>query len=236
MAAPDTQRQRKRTAKSPMYQVFGIRLNQREFLFFIGCIALIAVAAIGVLLSGRGKEEKPPDEPDEPMIENGQPEALPEPFQITQSSISLEAGAQVTLQVSHEKGEVVWSSSNEKVVTVTDGVVTGVGGGSATVTAESGNERSACTVTVTGDPYVSTANLYLNYTDFTLRRENPPVQMQVKVKDTKLPYEGTVVWASADPQIASISETGLVEWVGRGTTTVTATIDGDSLECIVRIK
>ena len=33
-----------------------------------------------------------------------------------------------------------------------------------------------------------------------------------------------------------ISETGLVEWVGKGTTTVTATVDGLVFECIVRAK
>lgn len=236
MAAPDTQRPRKRTAKTPMYQVFGIKLNQKEFIFFICCIALIVVAAIGVLLSGHGKEKKEDETEKTPINDNNEPEAPPEPFQITQTSISLEAGGQATLLVSNEKGAVVWTSSNEKVATVANGVVTAVGGGSATITAESGNERSACTVTVSGDPYVSTANLYLNYTDFTLRREHPPVQMQVKVKDTKKPYEGEVIWSSADPQVASVSETGLVEWVGKGTTTITATIDGDSLECIARIK
>ena len=78
--------------------------------------------------------------------------------------------------------------------------------------------------------------LYLNHSDFTIRQGDPAVQMKVKLKESKEVYEGAVVWASANSQVVTISETGLVERVGKGTTTISATVDGQVLECIVRVR
>ena len=71
--------------------------------------------------------------------------------------------------------------------------------------------------------------LSLNKTDFTLRSGDPPVQM--KVKGT----ESAVVWASKNTSVVTVSDSGLVTRVGSGRTTVTATVDGQTLECTVRV-
>lgn len=234
MASQDTQRQRRRTAKPQRFQILGIKLSRREFIFLACCVIFILVGAIGIILSGNS--QAPEEEPEKtPSADTGK-DSLPDPFQITQSSLSLDPGGQATLSTSGEKSAITWTSSDEKVATVADGVVTGVAGGTATITASSGDERSACLVTVSGDPYVSNLALYLNHSDFTMRAGDPAVQMKVKLKETKEVYEGAVVWASADSQVVTVSETGLVERVGKGTTTITATIDGQVLECIVRVR
>ena len=174
--------------------------------------------------------------PEDPGPEYVIEEPEPEPFKLSQTIASLDPGGSATLFVTGAMGEVSWATSNNKVVTVADGVVTAVAGGSATVTATSGEDSAVCIFTVSGVPYVSTLNLYLNKTDFTFVSGSAPVQMRLKLKETRADYDGEIVWASADPQIAKISETGLVEWVGKGTTTVTATVDGLVFECIVRAK
>ena len=184
-----------------------------------------------------GHSEKPAEKPEEPPISPpGEENPTPEPFQITQDNIYLEVGAQISLSASGAKDGITWSSADETVATVAEGVVTGVSEGSTTITAISGGESSTCLVTVSAPPPAAAPELYLNHTDFTLRAEYPPEQMRVKIKETRENYEGTVIWASADPQVATVSETGLVERVGKGTTTITATIDGQVLECIVRVK
>lgn len=45
---------------------------------------------------------------------------------------------------------VVWSSSDDTIATVTNGVVTGVSNGNCTITASAGNKSATCAVTVTG--------------------------------------------------------------------------------------
>jgi hypothetical protein len=161
-----------------------------------------------------------------------QPDVPPEPagpLTLSQTSFSIAAGETALLTTSGGTGEVSWSSSNENIATVEGGSVTGKAGGTVTITATAGEESVACTVTITGDPWVSDAKLSLNKADFTFGSSET---VQLKVKGTDSP----AVWSSANTAVATVSESGLVKWAGKGTTTVTATVDGQTLECIVRGK
>lgn len=149
---------------------------------------------------------------------------------LDQGTITIPAGETALLTATGGSGEMTWSSSNDNIATVDGGSVTGKAGGTVTITVTAGEESVSCTVTVTGEPWVSNANLSLNKTDFTLYSDNPDVQMKVKGTDSP------VVWASENPSVASISDTGVVKWVGKGTTNVTATVDGQVLTCIVRCR
>lgn len=161
-----------------------------------------------------------------------QPDVPPEPagpLTLSQTSFSIAAGETALLTTSGGAGEVSWSSSNENIATVEGGSVTGKAGGTVTITAAAGEESAACTVTITGDPWVSDAKLSLNKADFTFGSSET---VQLKVKGTDSP----AVWSSANTAVATVSESGVVKWAGKGTTTVTATVDGQTLECIVRGK
>lgn len=161
-----------------------------------------------------------------------QPDVPPEPagpLTLSQTSFSIAAGETALLTTSGGAGEVSWSSSNENIATLEGGSVTGKAGGTVTITATAGEESVACTVTITGDPWVSDAKLSLNKADFTFGSSET---VQLKVKGTDSP----AVWSSANTAVATVSESGLVKWAGKGTTTVTATVDGQTLECIVRGK
>lgn len=179
-----------------------------------------------------------PTEPDSPAADGavGSPDAPSDPAEpaqplaLSQSSMTIAAGETARLTATGGGGDIIWTTSNENVATVDGGSVTGKAGGTATITAASGGETASCAVTITGTPYVSSANLSLNKTDFTLGSSDPDVTL--KVKGTESP----VTWASANTSVATVSESGVVKWAGKGTTTVTATVDGQVLECIVRAK
>ena len=184
----------------------------------------------------RPVQTDPPPNQEDPAAPDGSadPPEPPGPLALSQSAIQIASGDTARLTASGGAGEVSWSSSNEHIATVDGGAVTGVAGGTVTIIAASGEESASCTVTVTGEPYVSDLRLKLNKTDFTLSSTDPDVQMRVINRDTNKDYEGPVIWTSSDSSKAAISETGLVTWVSRGTTTVTATVEGQVLECIVR--
>lgn len=169
-------------------------------------------------------------EPDGPV----EPDGLAEPagpLALSQSNITIAAGDTARLTSDGGAGPVTWSTSNENIATVADGAVTGVAGGTVIITAAAGEETVSCTVVVTGDPWVSTASLSLNRTDFTLRSSDPPFQLVVSGTDS------AVTWTSADPSVAAVSDTGLVSRGSqRGMTTVTASVDGQTLACIVRVS
>lgn len=176
--------------------------------------------------------QKPVDtqQPEEQQPEEQQPTEPAGPLALSQSNITIASGTTARLTTTGGTGKVKWSTSNEHIATVKEGSVTGVAGGTVTITAAAGEETVSCTVTVTGDPWVSDANLTLNRTDFTLSAGDPPFQMKVKGTDSP------VVWASNNPSVAVISESGVVSRGSqRGTTKITASVDGHVLECIVRV-
>lgn len=152
-----------------------------------------------------------------------------QPLTLSQSAITIPAGETARITAAGGSGEIVWTSSNENIATVKDGSVTGVAGGTVTITATTGEEQVTCTVTVSGDPWVSPADLSLNYTDFTLKAGDPPVKMKVKGTDNP------VVWSSSNVNVATIDSDGVVRRVGKGNCTITAEVDGQTLTCIVRV-
>ena len=145
--------------------------------------------------------------------------------------MTIPAGETALLTVTGGTGDVTWSSSNENIATVANGSVTGVAGGTVTITAAAGEETVTCSVTVTGDPWVSSANLSLNRTDFTIRSIDPPT-FQMEVSGTDSP----VTWSIDNTNVATISADGLVTKVGSGIATITAAVDGQTLTCIVRVS
>lgn len=163
---------------------------------------------------------------------------------MSQSAMTLTAGETALLTVTGLEGDVVWSTSDEQIAVVDGGRVTAKAGGTAVITAAIGEESAVCSVEVEGDPPAppepetgaqpsgggtSGAQLSLNKTDFTLRSGDPPVQMKVKGTDS------AVTWASKNTSVVTVSDSGLVTRVGSGRTTVTATVDGQTLECTVRV-
>lgn len=69
---------------------------------------------------------------------------------LDQTTLSLKAGETATLKATTTPAdaEVTWKSSNEKIATVKDGVVTAVAAGEATITATAGEKTAECAVTV----------------------------------------------------------------------------------------
>ncbi len=188
----------------------------------------------------------PPDANDEPGEEPNpgeaaEPGATAEPagpLSLSQTDITIPAGETGRLTASGGSGEIVWSSSNPEIASVDGGAVTGKAGGTVTITAQSGEETAACQVKVEGDPWIdpNIPDLSLNKTDFTFGQSEAPVQMKLLIKGTRNVYEGDVTWTSSNTGVASISDKGVVSWVGKGTTTVTAAVGDKTFECIVRAK
>ena len=187
--------------------------------------------------SGENNTPDVPDDtimPDDPTPPDGGNDGeggdvASQPLTLSQSAITIPAGETARITATGGSGEIAWISSNENIAIVNDGAVTGLAGGTVTITATTGEEQVTCTVTVTGDPWVSPANLSLNYTDFTLKAGDPPVKMKVKGTDS------AVIWTSSNPNVATVDSDGVVRRVGKGNCTITAEVDGQKLTCIVRV-
>jgi uncharacterized protein YjdB len=115
---------------------------------------------------------------------------------------------------------VRYASSSDAVATVnTDGLVTGIGRGKATITVTSvdGYAKATFALNVRQQP---------ESVDVAPESVAAATGKKVQLKATVLPKDAndkTVAWASGDERIATVSAKGLVTLVGVGQTQVTAT-------------
>lgn len=144
----------------------------------------------------------------------------------TTKSVTLEA---IVLPESANDKSVKWTSSNKKVATVDkNGKVTGVGAGTAMITATTnvGSLSASCIINVTakrevqsvtitegGNP-VTKKTLYLN--------DNPKTVFNYTVSPTNANFKD-VVWSSSDPKVATVDPLGNVKAISEGVTAIKCT-------------
>ena len=133
---------------------------------------------------------------------------------------------------------VTWSTSDASIATVTDGVVTAVAPGTATitVTTEDGNKTATCAVTVTAAT-VPVTGVTLNKTSTSLYVGDTETLTPTITPDNAT--NKNVTWSSDDTSVATVDASGLVTAVARGTAVITATAadgSGASASCTVTVS
>lgn len=154
---------------------------------------------------------------------------------VSPPSTSVAKGATVTLAatVKDQQGNVMggqtiaWSTSDASVATVSsNGVVTGVAAGSATITATSSGKSGTSSITVTPPPPVVTTVTV-----------SPPsasidvgatVSLTATVRDAQgnVMNGPTVTWTTSNGSYATVNSNGVVTGVSTGQATITATASG----------
>ena len=131
---------------------------------------------------------------------------------------------------------VIWNSSNPDVATVDEnGVITGIGAGTATITAtaaDGNGVKATCKVTVTED--IKVASVTLNKKEVTIKAGNTQA-----LTATVSPSNATmksVTWKSSNPKVATVDENGVVTGISAGTATITATAaDGSGVKASCKV-
>ena len=133
---------------------------------------------------------------------------------------------------------VVWSSSNESVATVSNGIVTARAPGTAVITASKDGKSAACNLTVTQP--VTQIQLQENNTAIN----NKTINMSDKFNLTAVvgPSNASnkaVKWTSSDPKVAAVAEGNggvTVTGVSGGTAVITATAqDGSGISASCKV-
>ena len=163
-------------------------------------------------------------------------EVQPTGVKLNQTTLALETGATANLIATVEPagavGSVSWSSTNDVVASVADGVVTAKSAGSATITAKISTFSATCTVTVT-DPYVKVTSVTLDKTSLDLV-EGDAAQLTATVAPDNA-TDKAVTWKSSDTKVATVSASGEVVAVAEGKATITATAGDASASCEVAV-
>lgn len=132
---------------------------------------------------------------------------------------------------------VTWSSSNTNIVKVdSNGTITGVDTGKATITVKTkdGNKTAKCVVTV--------SNVQIDVTDISLSETELEISAgsSKKLNVTITPSNATnkyIKWTSSNYEVAKVDSTGLVTAVDVGKATITAqSADGKKIaKCVVTV-
>lgn len=157
---------------------------------------------------------------------------------LSQRNADLTVGSTVKLTASGGESTISFSSSNEAVATVSaDGTVKAVGEGSAVVTAKAGDLTASCSVAVKGTEQTKEPE---DLSIYSVYGESVVTDVTIKVgSDALMEVQGTdsaATWSIADTSIATVDSSGMVTGVAVGETTLTATVDGQTLTCTIRIS
>jgi uncharacterized protein YjdB len=133
---------------------------------------------------------------------------------------------------------VTWTTSDGTVATVTSaGVVRGIAYGTATITATSSNGLTAtCKVNVVPTP-VEGVSLNKNSTTLLINGNSYGTEQLTATVTPNDAVNKNVNWTSSNPNVATVSNTGFVTAVAKGTATITVTtVDGGyTASCTVRV-
>ena len=164
---------------------------------------------------------------------------------LSSDTLTLDVGGTATLTATvlpdnATNKRVTWTSSDETVATVTDGLVTALKEGTATitVTTEDGSKTATCVVTVTAAT-VPVTGVTLSQTQASLYYNRTPNTLTLTA--TVAPDNATnqaVTWTSSDSTVAAVDQNGVVTALARGTAVITATTadGGKTASCTVTVS
>ncbi len=159
---------------------------------------------------------------------------------LTPSEISITEGDSQSISVSVDPENytyetIAWKSSDENIASVSsEGVVTGKGVGSATITATIDGVSGSCKVTVL-ENVIKVSGVSLDSEALTISLGGTAsLTATVEPADAS---NKTVTWSSSDEKVATVSDEGLVTAISEGTcsVTVTTTDGGFTASCSVSV-
>ena len=163
---------------------------------------------------------------------------------VKDGKLSLKSGASVQLTATVNPSNatdktISWTSSNSSVAKVSDGKVTAVKAGTATITATAGGKTASVVVTVADNPVpvssVSISGDGVSNGKLSLK-SGASAQLTATVKPDNA-TDRKVTWTSSDSSVANVMGTGVVTAGSKaGTATVTATVGGKSASVQVTVE
>jgi chitinase len=142
---------------------------------------------------------------------------------INKKTVTLPSGNTSSLTITGAKSTPAWSTSNPKVATVSnDGKVTAVATGKATITATVDGKEVISKITVIG---ISNQSVVMEVGGWS------GAVKTIKVNGTS----SKITWSSSDNSVATVSPSGRITALSNGSATITASVDGAKLTCLVKV-
>lgn len=141
----------------------------------------------------------------------------------------------ITIEPSDAKQEeIVWSSSDENIVSVDNGIIRAMANGTAIITAKTADNRVSADIEIM--VYTPASDIVISNEDIQLLVGNT-----AKLTANVLPEDASnknVIWESADSSIATVDKNGVVTAIAVGETQVSVKTQdgGNKTKCRVEVK
>lgn len=123
--------------------------------------------------------------------------------------------------------KISWSSSNNNIVTVQDGIITSAGVGTVVITAVGGDKYTAsCIVEVVSDTEVIEDPTGIAFEEKQINMDVRETRSLVYYAIPERDYPGTITWISSNPYVVSVKD-GYVTAFCEGTAEIMALMDGN---------
>ena len=133
-----------------------------------------------------------------------------------------------------DNNSIIWTSSDDTIATVSNGVVIALKDGIVTITATSENGMSTSTTIQIISSSLAVTSVVFDQTIVQMNIEDTfTIHASLTPSDTPIK---TLTWESSSPSVATVDDSGIVTALEVGTTTITATsINGKVAHCLVRV-
>lgn len=148
-------------------------------------------------------------------------------LKLSANTLKMTVGDMDILDVEPNEAGIVWTSSDEKVATVADGVVTAVGVGYSTIRVSLGKDYAECQVYVVG---AKGETLSLSPAIVPLKKGDV---YQYAYTST---YDVPLTWTSSNEEVATVSEQGVVTANKGGNTVITLSNGLESVSSRVAVE
>lgn len=167
------------------------------------------------------------------------PDPNPATVTLKPTSLKMNKGTtgKLTATVKPKGAYITWESSKPGVATVDQtGLVKALANGKAEIRVKNIKNKvvATCKVTVTTAKLVT--SIKFDKKSYTIKKLKGTVTIKATVKPTKAANK-KLIWESSDPNIASVTQKGVVKGKKEGTVTITATAaDGGGASQSVKVK
>lgn len=146
-----------------------------------------------------------------------------------------------TLSPAGSDAEIKWRSEDEGIAIVNQsGVVTAINRGTTNIVCEAGGATAKCIVRVNADSILGgdSGNEAVPDSEMTLSHQDVTISAAESESFT-LTVRGTTAsptFSSDDTGVATVSPEGVVKAISRGSANISASVNGVTLKCIVRVN
>ena len=163
--------------------------------------------------------------------------------ELTFNSIGIGQVLNAAVTPTNTTDTIVWTTNDNTVATVENGMVRSVGEGTCKITATCGSQKVSCYVTVDlldepeeePDGPENIPCTYIVLDNYNLYFDYIPYTQQLNAAVTPANTTDTIIWSTNNSNVATV-ENGIVKSVGEGTCKITATCGSQHVSCNVTVE